>query len=161
VTREHFDAALGGLEGANARCQDAANAAGLPGTYKAWLSDNSHSPATTFKKSEVGYMLLNDTLIAKSYNDLTDGYLLTLLNIDEYGQVASGGISPRWPGRQFSWSATRPDGTPSTSFGSTCEQWTSSSGDTSGGHLNAANDDWSESDAIECSLKMPLRCFMQ
>src|SRR5262245_56445509 len=39
TTSLKYPAALGGLTGADAKCNAAAQAAGLPGTYKAWLSD--------------------------------------------------------------------------------------------------------------------------
>ena len=39
---------IGGLNGGDAKCQAAAGSAGLPGTFKAWLSTDSQSPNTHF-----------------------------------------------------------------------------------------------------------------
>lgn len=54
VTVNGYDGDLGGVAGANAICQSEAAASGLPGTYRAWLSDNlGNSPSTTFTQSPV------------------------------------------------------------------------------------------------------------
>ncbi|MCA9876161.1 MAG: hypothetical protein KC442_00200, partial [Thermomicrobiales bacterium] len=39
---------IGGLTGADAKCQSLADAAGLSGIFKAWLSDGNQSPDTRF-----------------------------------------------------------------------------------------------------------------
>jgi hypothetical protein len=45
VTSTVHDGNLGGLAGADAICNSLASDAGLPGTYKAWLSDGFNSPS--------------------------------------------------------------------------------------------------------------------
>jgi hypothetical protein len=45
LTSVSYAADLGGLPGADAKCRDLAAAVGLPGTFKAWLSDE-HPPGT-------------------------------------------------------------------------------------------------------------------
>ena len=42
---------VGGVRGADRACNDLAQTAGLPGTYKAWLSDTNHAPVTTFVRN--------------------------------------------------------------------------------------------------------------
>ena len=44
---------IGGVAAADQTCNDAAEAAGLPGTYKAWLSDSTSSPSTRFVRSDL------------------------------------------------------------------------------------------------------------
>src|SRR5207237_273702 len=51
VTAADFNGALGGLDGGDARCQQAAAAAGLPGNYFAWLSTQSVNAADRFADS--------------------------------------------------------------------------------------------------------------
>jgi hypothetical protein len=46
-----YAATLGGLSGADATCNSLAASAGLPGTYKAWLSDSASSPSTRFTQA--------------------------------------------------------------------------------------------------------------
>ncbi|MCA9638983.1 MAG: DUF4215 domain-containing protein, partial [Myxococcales bacterium] len=76
VTSTLYQGNLGGLAGADAKCQARAQAAGLPGTFLAWLSDNTNNPNTRFTKSMGPYVLVNGTKIANNYTDLTDGTLL-------------------------------------------------------------------------------------
>src|SRR4051794_29230703 len=50
---------FGGLANADGICQVAADDAGLGGTYKAWLSDNTASPSTRFTRAAQPYVLPN------------------------------------------------------------------------------------------------------
>jgi hypothetical protein len=56
VSGTKFTGALGGLIGADQQCAALAGAAGLSGTYRAWLSDDTGSPATRFTPSTVPYV---------------------------------------------------------------------------------------------------------
>ena len=75
VTSQVYDGNMGGLAGADAQCQMLASNAGLPGTYKAWLSSTQESPSTRFTHSQVPYVLPNGTKVADNWADLTDGTL--------------------------------------------------------------------------------------
>ena len=66
-------ASMGGLSGADQICQGLADAAGLHGFYKAWLSDDEESPTTRFAQSNNQYMLVDDTVIANDWDDLVNG----------------------------------------------------------------------------------------
>ena len=60
VTSERFNGNLGGLKGADDKCQAQAEdpASIVPsGTYLAWLSDGTESPDTRFTKSSHPYQL--------------------------------------------------------------------------------------------------------
>ena len=48
VTEWEGDGNIGGLTAADSICQTEADDAGLPGTYKAWLSDSTASPSSRF-----------------------------------------------------------------------------------------------------------------
>ena len=85
VTSTNYTGNLGGLAGADAKCQERANAANLGGTWKIWLSDTTGSPSTRFTKSSNPYKLLNGTTIANNWSDLTDGTLQNPLNMTELG----------------------------------------------------------------------------
>ena len=87
VTSQTYTGNLGGLAGADAKCQNLADAAGLPGTFKAWLSDGTTSAASRFIQRPVPYALVGDTIISYSWNDLTDGSLLHPINLDENGNL--------------------------------------------------------------------------
>ena len=67
VTSAQFNGNLGGLTGADDKCQAEANgpASIVPsGTYLAWLSDGTDSPDTRFTKSAHPYMLPDGSKIA-------------------------------------------------------------------------------------------------
>ncbi len=117
VTSVSFNGNLGGLTGANDKCQAQADgpASVVPsGTYLAWLSDETDSPATRFTKSTHPYILPNGTKIAEDFTDLTDGSILHAINMDSTGK-ALGGVQPFWTG-------TKADGT-TAPISVTCTGW--------------------------------------
>ena len=130
TTSLKYDGNLGGLAGADAKCQARAVAAALPGTYKAWLSDSAASPSTRFAKATIPYRLVDGTLVANNFTDLTDGSIAAGLDKTE-----SGGAPPRTtfcgaqtapvaaPDRIMVWASTAANGTLSASQG-TCTNWT-------------------------------------
>lgn len=81
ITSATVTGALGGIAGADALCNSLAAASSLPGTYKAWLSDGTSSPATTFTKNYSYLLPDGTTIVAYSWADLTDGSLAH--NIDQ------------------------------------------------------------------------------
>lgn len=88
VTSKIFTAALGGLAGADTKCQALATAAQRSGTFKAWLSDASGSPVTRFSagcKAGGPFVLVDGTVIAKDWAGLTSGSLLKPLALTEFG----------------------------------------------------------------------------
>jgi hypothetical protein len=107
---------LGGLAGADAICQSLADAHTFGGAFKAWLSDHAASPSTRFTLAAVPYVLLDGTVIANNWTDLTDGTLAHPIDMDEsakYLQTASG---------VEVWTGTTTTGT---STGTDCNGWTS------------------------------------
>ncbi len=69
VTDESYNGNLGGIAGADEICQQAAEDAGYPGDYKAWLSAGS-SPSTSFSNPESPYIRTDGALIADGWDDL-------------------------------------------------------------------------------------------
>lgn len=129
VTSTKVSGNLGGVTGADATCQAAAVSAGLSGTYRAWLSDPVNSPTTRFIRSTGPYRLVNGTVIADSWSDLTDGTpLRAAINVTETGGAHSGDNA--------GWSNTGADGNPlppgATGEGN-CVNWTSASNAIQGG----------------------------
>ena len=110
VTKASFTSNMGGLVGADAKCQAEADdpASIVPsGTYFAWLSDGTNSPDTRFKKSSHPYLLPDGTKIAENYTDLTDGSILHAINLGPTGVTF---------GYHKYWTDTKPDGTPIQAF---------------------------------------------
>ena len=104
MTQQGFNGDLGGLAGADAECQDAADAVGLGGVWQAWLSDSNSSPTLRWDThAQAHYYVLDGHVIAANYADLVDGALASPINITENGQLAN----------VAAWTGTGSDGTPS------------------------------------------------
>lgn len=71
VTSTTHQGNLGGLAGADLICRQRAQARGVAGTYKAWLSDSTGSPDSRFMKSTGPYQRLDGVTVADNYTDLT------------------------------------------------------------------------------------------
>jgi hypothetical protein len=159
ITSETFRGDLGGLAGADAKCQVLAQAAGLGGTYKAWLSNGIASPSRRFTRASVPYVLVDGTKIALHWRDLTDGALSHPINVTERKSR---------PDAYGTWSATQSDGSPLVKAHH-CKGWTMGTrSDTpasseQGGTGTAGKDDraWSENRLEDCAQAFPLYCFEQ
>lgn len=114
LTHTSINGNMGGLAGADALCAAEASAAGLSGTYKAWLSDDSTSAASRLTHSSYPYKEVDGTLIANNWDDLVDGGLQAPINKDATG-ANSGSIN------SFVWTGSNPDGSIT---GTSCTNWT-------------------------------------
>jgi hypothetical protein len=158
VTSDAYYSNLGGLTGADEKCQVEADAPAsiVPsGTYKAWLSDGTDSPDTRFTKSSHPYVLPKGAKIAENYNDLTDGSLQNIINIDPKGKTV---------GQNLFWSGTNPDGTTAQDF-VTCQGWTwndpSVYAHSMVGITNKKSTLWSMHAREKCGKSYKLVCFQQ
>ena len=77
---------LGGLYGADQRCQSLAAKAGLenPLTFKAWLSTPEMSAADRLLHSRGRYVLVNGLVVAQDWDALTSGALDNPIMVDEH-----------------------------------------------------------------------------
>jgi hypothetical protein len=85
VTSKTYDGNLGGLAGADAKCQELADEAELPGQYKAWLSDNMFSPINRFTMGFTNYRLVDGTIVASNFQQLLTQNLQNPINRMENG----------------------------------------------------------------------------
>ncbi len=133
ATSEVFDGNLGGLEGAHAKCQRLATAAGLAHEFKAWISDHDTGPLDTFTRSPAAYRMIGDSApkIADSFEDLvttkigeTFPGLETRIDRDEAGRI--------FTATPYAWTGTSSSGIPSEIWYTypepvgveTCFEWT-------------------------------------
>ncbi|MEA3439157.1 MAG: hypothetical protein U9R58_02640 [Chloroflexota bacterium] len=180
ITSQAFNGALGGLDGADDKCQAAADAAGLGGTYKAWLSDSNGSPSTRFTHSAVPYVDTMNTIIANNWADLTtldvvDGittiyYLQNPICTYENGEFISGSQSYEDCNNEntddyglMAWTNTYPDGTLNTAAFFSCNDWMSSVYSDHGnlgktGYIRSAWTVWADT---TCDNSFHLFCFEQ
>jgi hypothetical protein len=153
-----------GIAGADAKCQARAQAAGLTGTYKAWLSGGTldSSPSRRFANTDrTGPYVLPDaaaTVVAADWADLTDGNLQAPIRASEFGET--------FAEQANTWTHTRVDGTPGGYGDVHCEEWTTSafsmsppSGDVGIGGSQSST--WTETSTLNCSRWGRLSCFEQ
>ena len=85
VTSTKHNGLFGGLTGADAECKARADAAGLGGTWMAWMGDGVDGPVTRFDHSSEPYSRVGGGVIALSWDDLIDGTIGVPLLHDETG----------------------------------------------------------------------------
>jgi hypothetical protein len=166
VTSTTYTGALGGVAGADAKCQARATAAGLTGTYLAWLSDFDHSPASRFKQDGGPYVLVTGNIVANNWAGLTSGTLRHAINVTELGGApsASSGVSCGFD--HMVWTDTSSDG----NFGDpaeSCGDWTDATVFSSWWGTADLQTSWSQacsggnSAATGCGAHAALFCFQQ
>jgi hypothetical protein len=166
VTSTNYDGDLGGLAGADQKCQDRADAAGLGGSWKAWLSDSTTHAADRLNQPTGPLLRTDGVAIANSWNDLVSSWPTSAPEVDEFGQayplVGSGNTSHcSWSGGYFfhPWTATDSQGQLS---GPTCSDWTDTSGVGFVGLGGYSLSQWTYwCDDFPCSWEQPLYCFEQ
>ena len=176
VTSKTFDSNLGGLDGADAKCQElAANAKRpLPGTYRAWLSIDTYysgtekpNPLARFPHGDLPYVRTDGIVIARSWDDLTNG-LDAAIDWDENGNHLEPGL---YSYNSAVWSNTNPNGTSHTPdspyVNSDCYGWkTSDAGpnaSSASGSYATKGSGWTYTygSRQSCSYPERLYCFRQ
>jgi hypothetical protein len=144
VTSTTYDGNLGGAAGADAKCQARAAAAGLTGSYLAWIvEDPDFSRVLDHWLPDTAFDLVTGVQFASSYSDLNSSAVHDPpLALDEFGSPVSG----------RAWT-----GIPSFD----CDQWTTGGAATSGntGKVGIAN--WQSGSGNSCDSLQHLYCFEQ
>ena len=131
LTRDTFNANMGGIEGPNDECNEAANTAGHFGKFKAWAAGGAvglrvQSPVNQFARSRFQYLLFDGTKIADDWFDLidcTEGVsgnecLDAPIDVDEFGSKIADPTIRVWTNV-----TTEGDGDFAPAGGS-CDEWT-------------------------------------
>jgi hypothetical protein len=141
VASQTYGADFGGLAGADSVCQTHADAAGLEGTFLAWLSDSTGSPSSRFTQSECEIYRTDGKLIASNWSDLVDGTLNEAIFYTELGTTLMGPV----------WTSTTAAG--ELDDQGTCDDWTSvSAGEsTSAGSSSAKDSKWTDNTTRTCA----------
>jgi hypothetical protein len=128
VSSTLYDGNLGGLSGADSKCQSLATAASLKGAFKAWLSDSTSSASSRLTHATTPYVLVDSTVVAKNWTGLTSGTLLHAIDLTETGQTPSKGTYGCSSDPSV-WSHTDTSGASLTNTGS-CSDWQSTTATT-------------------------------
>jgi hypothetical protein len=168
VTSQAFVAGdLGGLPGADDICRRLAVAAGLSSSYIAWLSDDTGSPMSRFPKNVGPYVLVDGTVVANNWGELTSGMLQHPIELNEMGGPPPprfGNVSP------FAvWTDTSTSGALSQS-GASCNNWSDPMGtEVLIGSSQSQDASWTEgagegsagATPSVCGVSAPIYCFEQ
>ena len=153
VTSTSYDGNLGSLSGADDKCRERADVANLGGGgWKAWLSDSTHSPNDRFYHSNNQYKLVDNTIIANNWSDLTDGTIQNGIYVTEFGTNFSTDV----------WTNTKIDATAKYQNASgTCADWTSNSNYHTGRSGISYYKDalWTDAKQLTCSARIHLYCI--
>jgi len=158
VTSTTYTGNLGGDGGADSKCQTRADAAGLGGTWKAWLSTCGVSAASRLNHYDGEYRLVDGiTRVADNWADLTDGTLDNAINKTEANQIVTG----------HAWTNTQPSGNKqATNPTYVCNNWAIADAVFYGktGQVGASDSYWSidwYDSGFGCNAQLRLYCFEQ
>lgn len=156
VTSTTYDGNLGGLAGADAKCQTQAAAGGLSGTFKAWLSIATTAAASRLSHTADVYETTNGDVIAADFAALTNTANVDLahaIDVDEFGNTVTG---------EFAWTATTSTGdfVPNSK---TCNDWTDEQFLTGArvGQTGQVNGAWTNIGTATCDNLRRLYCIQQ
>jgi cysteine-rich repeat protein len=153
---------LGGLAGADAICNMRAQAAGLPGTYMAWISTADGTPASRFVQSSVPYLTTLGVKVADNWADLIDASLDASIQTTETMGASPVGsnvcVVNGTPNTRTVLTGTFSNGTLSAN---NCSDFTSDVGMVATGVSTSTTQRWSNCATLNCANTAALYCFQQ
>jgi hypothetical protein len=142
VSSQHYKGNFGGLIGADAKCQALAQAAPLPGTFKAYLSDSLTSANSRLLHTARPYALVDGTIVVLDYAGLISTPHLAPVDLDEKGGTP--------PASTYVWTGMSFGEVGITSFD--CSRWGTNSASVFGIMLSTSDIDWSKQQEQACDL---------
>jgi hypothetical protein len=150
VSSTEYTPDFGTAEAADALCTERASFVGLPGSFRAWLSDASSSPSSRFSRPLGNYVRVKGAVIAKGWVGLTTEVLKVPLDYDEFGDETLLGFT--------AWTGTDADGTATSQD---CSTW-SGKGQGTFGDIRAYDQSWTKMPSpAGCGGFGHLYCFEQ
>jgi hypothetical protein len=150
ATSALFKGDLGGVAGADQKCQTLAAAAKLKGTFRAWLGDSKTPISARFKLSDSPYVRTDGVQVAKNWTALTTAFFLdSSISVDEDGEPLATRTTPVWTGQALN--NTVKD----------CEGWTSAVPNVNGssGRAEQIDGGWQRYGYSSCGEGGALFCF--
>lgn len=98
LSSEVYYGGLGGVAGADQKCQALAKKAGLAGTYKAWLWTSNSGPEVTFYQSPGRYIRPDLVKVANNFAHLLHGPLMAPIVVTEKKEKIADLDTPIWTG---------------------------------------------------------------
>lgn len=158
VSSESYEGNLGGVAGADTKCQELADAAKLPGVYQAWLSDETTPAKLRVKPSSFAYVRPDGVPVAKDFNIFSQGQgLAASISVTETKEP----IAPIMgcAGTDKVWTGTTALGL--SQPGKTCVNWMSvGMGELAAvGDLDEIGAGWTEACGAPCVAMAHLYCL--
>ena len=156
---------IGNLAGGDAKCQALAAAAGLTGTYKAWLSTTSENAKDRMSAATSPYVLVDGTKVGDNFADVIDGTLDNAINRTETGAVPQASESICDANLDWVHTGTRPDGT-LYDANNNCANFTADTGGGAFGRFGSLGSGWMWScgggaPVNYCGKRAHIYCFEQ
>lgn len=158
VTKDTYTGNLGGINGADMKCQSAAGTqpALKNSLWRAWVSD----PGTNAKDriADAKYTLINGVVVASSKTDLLDGSLTSAINLTENGGIPS---INNGQSNAYVWTGTNNSGNKT---GYTCSDWVDPFAMSSTVGNSSSTSQWTGLDEVasyHCNYQRHLYCFEQ
>lgn len=156
VTSLEYSGNLGGLSGADEKCQLLATQAGLVKTYRALLSSSSENIKERILITDAIYVVDSESSykkVAASQSDFWNTSNKDLLHSISYNENITEVIKTTWTGTTSS----------GTSNLNNCQNWTSN--DSSGlgdvGDSSKTSTEWIDNNSDSCDTFYPLNCISQ
>lgn len=164
TTKETFRGDLGGVSGADEKCNTYAKASGLKGTFRAWLSDLRTDAISRVPDGAGPWRILEEGQvqgeIAFADRDGWTGYPKVRLDHNEFGKGPAVGSIP------YTWTGTKLGGK---GAGCRCMGWTTAAnfvggctegyGGQIGSRTALEDDDWTDVSENPCDAPSSLLCF--
>lgn len=156
VSSQNFTGNLGGVAGADAKCQalaDQSTIARIKGhTFQAWVSTGMTPVSARFVHGSQPYVLGDATVVASNWQDLTKGTLSNGIDLDELGVTRT---------NTTAWTGTTSSNANYAGLG--CGDWTVGAAGTKGvyGNVGGSGNGWSSNGVNDCNNLNALYCFEQ
>jgi len=152
ITSLSYSGNLGGLSGADSKCQERANAASLGGNWKAWLSSDTESAADRIRQTGARFVRIDGVPVAESWEELLSGQLKNPINITE---LRTPNCTP------WVWTNTNAHGEIRQTSRNSCQNWTSETDGGGTGDSTHSDSGWTDYGASACYYRRPVYCFEQ
>jgi hypothetical protein len=148
VTSEPIGLPFDSLAIADGICDVAAATAGLPGSYRAWLSTTQINAMDRLQGAR-GWILTDGRPFADTVDDIVNGRIFNPPAADEYGL--------RHDEATMVFTGTIPVGT--LNWDRNCSDWSTREGDGGAGYRDGTTSVWTEADFYPCQWLAPIYCF--
>lgn len=170
TTKATFEGDLGGIRGADEKCNTYAKAAGLPGTFQAWLSDSRTDAIDRVPEAGPWRVLdKNGKQAAIAFADRSswEGYPEVYLDKTEFGKTLGELSTTSTTDIPYTWTGTKLGGARE---GCHCLDWTSADNSTTcddgsyGGVIGSRmekspEEAWTNVTSNPCDAKSALLCY--